>query len=571
MSKLIFFLHVNYIYKATRSSIDMPARLGVRRQNGGPLSPAQLAVLDAIQKDEGWNSGIATTYHEALRRMTPATAPTRDQVRNYLMDKPSYQMNIVPRAPLTVAPIIPRVDEESGHAKPLMLVCIDTFYTPPSTHRGELGQQANARNAKLNVWRSAILVIDALTKYVYVRPCRLRAALDANDARPHSETARDALVEFRRRARTESQIQDLNIERLISDAGSEFMGACETWINNENIEHIKSVASKSKSNGMAEVSVRVWRRLLLGDYKAHKRRWEENNVPQGQRNYNWVDRCDEITRRMNQKRHHTLKACPIDAIRPGVPSYDICLQRIREYARKKYGNRAVDLPQEGQIGSAVLQVGDLVRIVKRKVNSMGKLTWDSIGKSSADNFSETIYRVRTVFQARGWTLTTYQIEELNGTQRPGKYDRNQLLGPLPDTTPGIVETDSEDSGDDGDDTDDDPDQGRSPQAPDPVLPRPRVAMNRFRYEEGDWLQFASEFEHEPAIPGPRRTREGVVTDAYRANVGGQGNVLAYTIRFQLSTRITSRNYEAKPLHRNDPNYDPDEAIDTSRFVTYLHS
>ena len=548
----------------------MPARRGVQRQNGGPLNAAQTAVLDAIQKDEGWNVGIALTYHECLRRMTPATAPTRDQVRNYLMDKPSYQMNQVPRSPLTVAPIIPRVDEQTGRAKPLMLVCIDTFYTPPSTHRGEIGQQANARNAKLNVWRSAILVIDALTKYVYVRPCRLRAALDANDARPHSETTRDALIEFRRRARVESQIPDLNIKRLISDAGSEFMGVCETWINNENIEHVKSVASKSKSNGMAEVSVRVWRRLLLGDYKAHKRRWEENNVPQGQRNYNWVDRCDEITRRMNQKRHHTLKACPIDAIRPGVPSYDICLQRIREYARKKYGNRAVDLPQEGQIGSAVLQVGDLVRIVKRKVNSMGKLTWDSIGKSSADNFSETIYRVRTVFQARGWTLTTYQIEELNGTQRPGKYDRNQLLGPLPDTTPGIVETDSEDDGDDDDDDGDD-DQNNHAQNVDPVLPRPRVANNTHRYEEGDTLMFTEPgWDHEPAIPGGRRSREGIITDVYSAQIGGQ-DALAYTVRFMLvNGRQVSRDYEAKPLPRAQGG-DPDQAIDTSRFVTYVHS
>ena len=257
----------------------MPSRSGVAKQNGGPLNPAQTLVLDAIQNDEGWNAGIATTYHEALRRMDPATAPTRDQVREYLMDKPDYQMNQVPRQALTVAPIIPRVDPETGTAMPLGLVCIDTFFTPPSTYRGEPGQ-ANARNAKLNVWRSAVLVIDALTKHVYVKPCRLRAALDANDARPHSETTRDALIEFRRRARTESQIPDLQIKRLISDAGSEFMGVCETWINNQNIEHVKSVASKSKSNGMAEVSVRVWRRLLLGDYKAYKGRWEANNTIQ---------------------------------------------------------------------------------------------------------------------------------------------------------------------------------------------------------------------------------------------------------------------------------------------------
>jgi len=103
----------------------------------------------------------------------------------------------------------------------------------------------------------------------------------------------------------------LKIKRSISDAGSEFLGVCETWINNQNTEHTKSVASKSKveieRNGrQRQVPVRVWRRLLLGDYQAYKRRWEANNTPQAQREYIWVDRCDEITRRMNQKGHQAL-------------------------------------------------------------------------------------------------------------------------------------------------------------------------------------------------------------------------------------------------------------------------
>ena len=399
----------------------MPARLGVGVPNANQLNPAQHAVLEAIENDEGWNAGIKTTYFEVLRRMGPAAAPTRRLVRDYLSKKVGWQVNQVPRAPLTVAPITPRPDPTTGRAIPLSLACIGTFFTPPSTYRGEPGQ-ANARNAKLNVWRSAVIVLCATTKYCYTRPCRLRAALDANDARPHSETARDALIEFRRRARVESQIPDLQIKRLLSDNGSEFMGVCQTWLNNENIEHVKVVASKSKSNGMAEVSVRNWRRLLIGDYKAHARRWEANETPQAQRVCNWVDRCDEITQRMNQKRHTTIKACPIDAIRPGTPSYDECLQRIREYAHKKYGGRAVGAMQEGQVGTAVLSVGDLVRVVKRKPGtSMGKLTWENIGKSAADNFSTTAYRIRVVIPSRGWTQTTYQLEELNGNKKVGKY------------------------------------------------------------------------------------------------------------------------------------------------------
>ena len=208
---------------------------------------------------------------------------------------------------------------------------------------------------------------------------------------------------------------------------------------------------------------------------------------------------------------------------------------------------------------------------------MGKLTWDKIGKSSADNFSETIYRVRTVFPARGFTLSTYQIEELNGTQRPGKYDRNQLLGPLPNTTPGIVETDDDDDdGDDDDDDDDDGDQNNNAAQvaaanADPVLPRPRVANNTHRYEEGDTLSFTDPgWTHEPAIPGPRRSREGIITSAYTAQIAGQ-NALAYTVRFMLTNgRQISRDYEAKPLPRAQGG-DPNEAIDTSPNVVYVHS
>ena len=146
-----------------------------------------------------------TTCFEVLRRMGPATAPTRRLVRDYLSKKVWWQINQIPRAPLTVAPITPRPDPTTECATPLSLVCIDTFFTPPSTHRGEPGR-ANARNAKLNVWRSAVIVLCATTKYCYVRPCRLRAELDTNNPGPHSETARGALVESRRRVRVESQI-----------------------------------------------------------------------------------------------------------------------------------------------------------------------------------------------------------------------------------------------------------------------------------------------------------------------------------------------------------------------------
>ena len=68
---------------------------------------------------------------------------------------------------------------------------------------------------------------------------------------------------------------------------------------------------------------------------------------------------------------------------------------------------------------------------------------------------------------------------------------------------------------------------------DPVLTRPRVANNTQRYEEGGTLSFTDPGStHAPAILGPRRSRDGIITSAYTAQIAGQ-NSLAYTVRFML--------------------------------------
>ena len=99
-----------------------------------------------------------------------------------------------------------------------------------------------------------------------------------------------------------------------------------------------------------------------------------------------------------------------------------------------------------------------------------------------------------------------------------------------------------------------------------------MAANVHRYEEGGTLIFADGRDHESTIPGGRRAREGIVTDVYLAQVGGQANAPAYTVRFMLQKngRQVSRDYEAKPLPR-DQGGDPEQAVDASRFVTYIHS
>ena len=96
--------------------------------------------------------------------------------------------------------------------------------------------------------------------------------------------------------------------------------------------------------------------------------------------------------------------------------------------------------------------------------------------------------------------------------------------------------------------------------------------------------FSELWTHEPALPGGRRARQGYITRAYQYD-----GALAYAIRFRLQNgRSATRRYEAKSLApqvaaaraggaalrfqaRADPAADPDEAVDESRFVQYLHS
>ena len=120
------------------------------------------------------------------------------------------------------------------------------------------------------------------------------------------------------------------------------------------------------------------------------------------------------------------------------------------------------------------------------------------------------------------------------------------------------------------DDDSEPDEDRiDPPVPDPVYPRPPVARDIFRYSVGDTLNFIHPgWTHLPIIPGPARTREGLIT---RAEVDGNGNLI-YSIRFTLANgRREPRRYGAKPFPVNHPQHDPNEAIDTSPNVTYLHS
>ena len=151
-----------------------------------------------------------------------------------------------------------------------------------------------------------------------------------------------------------------------------------------------------------------------------------------------------------------------------------------------------------------------------------------------------------------------------GDAKPGFYDRAQLLKVDPRTQLDVLSESSDDEPDDEAE-----DEQIDPEPPRPVYPRDRVANNVHRYAIGDVLQFDREYVHRGL--GPPRPHQAKITDVYTRRVGGV-DYLVYDFEFTLANgRTRDIPYAAKPLPRGDPGRDVDQAIDTSQYVSYVHS
>ena len=266
------------------------------------------------------------------------------------------------------------------------------------------------------------MFICGLTKFIYVHPCTLNS-----DDRPLSTQTRDGFKEFLRRARVLTGNDYLHPIQLKSDQGSEFKGAFVTFMTQQQNQHPGfyeqkyTTGSKSSGNAWAERVLQSWRRLLYSYYRQTVLSfWETNNIPAAQRTFNWVPIVDVITQRYNERRHNTIKARPIDAIR-GNPTYQETQTKIIDAARKQYGNHITDRIQPGfsSDDNKQLDVGDLVRTLRIK-SGPGKATWsakDSNKMSAGGNFSTDLYVVSRVRRANNnWGNSSYILAELDQTQ-----------------------------------------------------------------------------------------------------------------------------------------------------------
>lgn len=509
------------------------------------MNAQQIARLDLALR-RGNLTGVTSTYH-LLKNEMGAAAPTKAQIAQFMNSKPAIQINKTTKSVAgkanVIGPLLPP-------AIALGWCACDTAFIP-----------ACYNPADKKRYSAVCVYICGLTKYLYVHPC----ALNNND-RPLSAQSRDGFIEFIRRARAASANPNLHPMQLKSDRGSEFSaGAFKTFMDNQANQHLGfytqrfTTGSNPSSNAWAERVIRTWRRLLYSYYRQTVLSfWEANNTPPGQRVFNWVPIVDVITQRYNERRHNTIRARPVDAIRGVNPTYQETQDKLIDSARKRYGNHITDRIQPGfsSEDNRQLDVGDLVRTRVMK-SGPGRAVWDAAksNKSSAGgNYSKEVFVVARLRRANNnWGNSSYILAELDqaqpnniGDQITGVWTRQQLLH-VPQSTLDHID-------DDDDDTDDDDDDGAQPIDGAVVHPRPPV-NGTWRYKVGDILLFKENFF--VAQPGGlnglehrtmRRDRTGIIRARTRERARGanRGQYL-YTVLFNDPATVVQR----LPLDNDD--------------------
>ena len=215
-------------------------------------------------------------------------------------------------------------------------------------------------------------------------------------------------------------------------------------------------------------------------------------------------------------------------------------------------------------GEEFLEEDDLVRLLQYKAGTVGSLSWNTVTKTAANTFSDTVYYIKTVHPGvPPMQRETYTIAPVNtpDSERRSRYTREQLL-----KIPGQfirAPPDSDEEEDDDSDSDSDSDDDDVPPAP-PILPRPQTPGQQHRYAVGDVLRISRPLSN--AVPGNVPFRDGTVVAQTFFNDNGV-QIATYRIRFTLANGQTRTvTYPAK-----NPDDDDDDNIDLSQYVQYLHS
>jgi len=319
---------------------------------------------------------------------------------------------------------------------PLSIVQLDAMRMPICIH-----------NQKQYSW--LLLIVDVLTKMVYIRPLHLNTQLsttqkrrnvadDADDSlRPARGQVTRAYVDFIRRInktrkhyaeKTNTQYSgNLHPILTVSDRGSENSGlaAFLNKLKEKNPKYYSFTQTpygRSRFNSIAEGHVRIVRRLMYGIQRAFQEQvinakkegdkvgkiykpqdWHCTNNTSAA--YDWVKDCDLCMQRHNSSIKTTIKSSPIAALLEIEITHKIVAQRIKTAAEKRWKDVKFNLRLPGYSPSTPAAMNDYVRLKIYKYGDMS-LRFANIeetrkgrkisGKSSSNNFTTRIYKVIAV-------------------------------------------------------------------------------------------------------------------------------------------------------------------------------
>ena len=494
----------------------MPWAKGKPRSGYKPgLSNEEEQMIEQAYLVEGITEGVHALFHR-LRDRHGDDAPSRDDIAEWLSKRPEAQISRMPRADRAIAPFI-------APPVPMSRTCFDTMFLPPAAHKVR---------TRTHVYRCLVVYQCAFTKFVHLHPVH-----QLDDNRPVSEQTLRGMQEFIKRARIAARDDSLHPEVLVSDKGSEALKSFEEWRAEQAAAHpgfyqsTKTPGTRSSFNPV-ERTVQQIRRLMQGRYRSWRLAQDMADVPQAQRAFDWVQHVEDTIDTYNTRYHSTIKSTPQKAINPTVePSYKEVHERIRRVAKKTYGGRVDGASIPGYSKRGLLAVGQLLR---RKIHkdggSVAQLKWNKVeGKTSDDNFSRDLFRIRTVHQGEGLRVTSYSLEDMDGNSIPGKWSRTQLL-PVPEETLQYVSESEEE-------TDDEPDDEPEDDSV-PTEPRP-IQSSDYRYKKGDKLLFKAAFFADgdfPDLTAPIVSdRVGTITDRRKRR-----GLRTYTVQFPEAKVVFAR-------------------------------
>ena len=362
--------------------------------------------------------------------------PSRRGIEDYFrkdeitqIDRPSREANAGGQrtAPKHgIRPIIPT-------AKALSIVQLDAMRMPICMH-----------NQKQYSW--LLLIVDALTKMVYIKPLHLSTQLsttqkrrdvtdDADDSkRPASGQVIRAYMDFLRRInktrkhyaeKTNNKYSgDIHPILTVSDRGSENSGlaAALKKLKEKNPKYYNLTQTpygRSRYNSIAESHVRIIRRIMYGIQRAFQEQvinakkqgkkvgkiykpedWHTSNNTSAA--YDWVKDCDLCMQRHNSSIKTAIKTSPIAALLEIGVTHKEVANRIKTAANKRFKDVKFNERLPGFSPSSPIAMNDYVRLKIYKSGDMS-LRFPSLeetrkgrkitGKSASNNFTTRIYKV----------------------------------------------------------------------------------------------------------------------------------------------------------------------------------